>query len=322
MNVFFLAAGLGTRLRPLTDKFPKPCVPFLNVPLGYFQFRFLQSQNVSRCVANTFHLSEQVAKLYKSQPYLKTDFFISGEADAKILGSAGGLKKASQYFNTGDPILMMNADEVFFTQNPEFLQDVLKQHVANKNLATLIVMKHPEAGQKFGAIWCDEKNKVKNIMAAKAAPEQNSNVLAPWHYIGVMVLDPKVLSLIPEGQETNIFYDILIQQLGHNSVEAFKLDCTWYETGNSTDYLSATKKLLTALNPKDLDFINSYDPSHLIINEGGVSLVSDSVKITADRLKGYNVIAGSTNPAILTRTKLIENSVLFEDEILNAGYFA
>lgn len=322
MNVFFLAAGLGTRLRPLTEKFPKPCVPFLNVPLGYYQFRFLQNQNVSGCVANTFHLPEQVSNLYKKQTYLKTEFSISDESGTKILGSAGGLKKAAQYFTPNDPILLMNADEVFFTQNPEFLQTVLKQHHASRNLATLVVMKHPEAGKKFGAIWCDQKDKVKTILAAKSVPQESSGTLTPWHYIGVMVLDPKVLSLIPEAQETNIFYDILIHQLDRNSVEVFKLDCTWYETGNSADYLAATKKLLTGLTPKDLEFVNSYDPSHLIVNEGGVSLISDSVKISAARLKGYNVIAGSTNPELLAKIKVIEDSVLFENEILNAGYFS
>lgn len=321
MNVFFLAAGLGTRLRPLTDKFPKPCVPFLNVPLGCYQLRFLQNQNISGCVANTFHLPEQVSKLYKNQNYLKTEFSISAESGSKILGSAGGLKKASQFFTLGDPILMMNADEVFFTQNPGFLQSVLKQHHVHGNLATLVVMKHPEAGQKFGAIWCDEKNKVNTILAAKALPKQSAG-LTPWHYIGVMLLDPKVLALIPEGRETNIFYDILIHQLDRGSVEVFKLDCTWYETGNSADYLSATKKLLTGLTPKDLEFINNFDPSHLIVNEGGVSLISNSVKISPASLKGYNVIAGSTNPEILAKTRIIENSVLFENEILNAGYFS
>ena len=322
MNVFFLAAGLGTRLRPLTDKYPKPCVPFLNTPLGYYQFRFLQNQKITGCVANSFHLPEQVAELYKGQTYLNSKFSISAEAGGKILGSAGGLKRASEYFSTNDPILMMNADEVFFTQNPEFLQNVLKQHHANNNLATLVVMKHPEAGQKFGAIWCDEKSKVKNILAAKSVPEQIGNILTPWHYIGVMVLNPKVLSLIPDGLETNIFYDILIHELAQNSVEVFKLDCTWFETGNSTDYLSATKKLLTGLSLKDLDFINTYDPSHLVTNEKGVSLISDSVKISTDSLIGYNVVSGSTNPEILGRTNVIENSVLFENEILNAGYFA
>lgn len=322
MNVFILAAGLGTRLRPLTGKFPKPCVPFLNVPLGYYQFRFLQNLNISCCVANAFHLPDQVTKLYQHQPFLKTRFLISNEADAKILGSAGGLKKASQSFKPGEPILMMNADEVFFTQNPEFIQDLLKQHNANKNLATLVVMKHPEAGQKFGAIWCNEKNKVKTIMAAKTAPDQKPTPMTPWHYIGVMLLDPKVLSLIPEGTETNIFYDILIQQLDKNSVEVFKLDCVWYETGNSADYLLATKKMLTSLSSTDLDFINAYDPSRLLVNEGGVSLVSDSVKISADRLKGYNVISASTNSEVLVQTKLPESSVFFEKEILNAGYFS
>ena len=319
MNVFFLAAGLGTRLRPLTDKIPKPCVPFLNVPLGYYQFRFFQNLNITACVANSFHLPVKLAQLYKNQPYLKNRFVISDEEGSKILGSAGGLKKAARHFASNEPILLMNADEVFFTQNPDFLAGALQQHLANANLATLVVMKHPEAGQRFGAVWCDN-NKVKNIMAAKTAPEQDAGLQTPWHYVGVMLLDPKVLDLIPIDQETNIFYDILIHQLAKNTVEIFKIDCTWFETGNSTDYLLATKTLLNGLDTKTLAFINGFDPSHLITNEGGVSLVSDSVLISKDLLKGYNVISKSTNPENLHRD--IENSVLFENEILNAGYFA
>ena len=149
-----------------------------------------------------------------------------------------------------------------------------------------------------------------------------SEILTPWHYIGAMLLDPKVLPLIPEGLETNIFYDILIHHLAQNTVEVFKLDCTWFETGNSADYLAATKKMLNSLDPKDLEFINSHDPSRLVANEGGISLVSNSVLVSVDKLKGYNVISRSTNPENLNRLKIIENSVLFEDEILNASYFS
>lgn len=318
MNVFFLAAGLGTRLRPLTDKFPKPCVPFLNVPLGYYQFRFLQNLKITGCVANSHHLAGQIERLYKNQGYLNHRILISNEAGSDLLGSAGGLKKASQLFGTDKTILMMNADEVFFTPDQNFLQSALQQHISRNNLATLIVMKHPEAGNKFGAIWCDENNTVKNIMVAKTKPDQKER-LTPWHYIGVILLNKRVLPLIPENVETNIFYDILIKELGRDSVEVFKLDCTWFETGNPNDYLSATRTLLSSLDENTLDFINHFDPSHLVQNAGGASLISDSVSISEEKLRGYNVISKTTNRQNLNT--LIENSVLFENEILNSGYF-
>ena len=122
MNVFILAAWLGTRLRPLTDIYPKPCVPFLNVPMGLYPFRFLKSLNVSQITVNQHHLPEKISELYQNQPYFKGPIKFSLEAE-KILGSAGGLKKASHLFakDTDENVLMLNADEIFFGAESDFL---------------------------------------------------------------------------------------------------------------------------------------------------------------------------------------------------------
>lgn len=333
MNVFFLAAGLGTRLRPITNKYPKPCVPFLNVPMGLYPFRFLEHTKITTCVANSFHLPEKVAQLYTNQPYYKNKILISNENDllglenknssqthGRILGSAGGLKKASHLFTADETILMMNADEIFFTSNDVFLQRAYEQHNSNNNLATLIVTKHPEAGKKFGAIWCDSNKRVKNILIAKTQPDAADAKLKlePWHYIGVIFLNKKILSLIPEGIETNIFYDVLINLLDSSPVEIYELSCNWYETGNPIDYWAATKNVLSSLDKKTLDFINQYDPSRLVKNSGGLSLISNSISVDEKKLYGFNVIAKSTNKKNLAAVDKIENSVLFEDEILTS----
>ncbi len=316
MNLFLLAAGLGTRLRPLTTKYPKPCVPFLNVPMGLYTFRYLKGLPVKQAAANSFHLSEQIEKLYQNQNYFN-DLLISKESE-KILGSAGGLKAAAKlYSHDAETLLMMNADEIFFTENENFLVEAYEQHLQHKNLATLVVTKHPEAGQKFGAIWCKD-NRVSRIMPAQKKPE---NDLTPYHYIGIIFLNKKILKLIPDNKETNIFYDVLINELSKNSVEIYNLNCTWYETGNPKDYLSATQAVLNSLDSHTLKFINQYDESTLIKNPTGVSLISKSVSINPEKLTGYNVISKSCDLAQLRNLNKIENSVLFEKEILNPGYF-
>lgn len=314
MNIFFLAAGLGTRLRPLTDKYPKPCVPFLNVPMGLYPFRFLEPLTIGACVANTYHLPEKIQQLYRNQKYF-CDMQFSNESGF-ILGSAGGLKKASSLFNDSDTILMMNADEVFFTEDSLFLRKAYEQHVRNGSLATLITMAHPEAGKKFGAIWCDG-NTVRHI--GKTTQDQS---LKPWHYIGLIFLNKKVLSLIPTQAETNIFYDILIHELSSGSVQTYNLDCRWFETGNPLDYLDASREVLKTLDSKTLNFINQYDPSVVIPNDSGLSLVSKSLRINPKVLHGYNVISGRTDQQFLDTQKEIRNSVIFDREILNLSYFS
>ena len=318
MNLFFLAAGLGTRLRPLTYKYPKPCVPFLNVPMGLYQFRFLNGLNINTCVANSFHLPQKISDLYLQQNYFNP-VLISAE-NGSILGSAGGLKKASSLFKgDDDTILMMNADEIFFTEDHEFLKKAYAQHTEKQNLATLVVMKHPEAGEKFGAIWCDKNSRVNTIMAAKNKPEGS---LEPYHYIGIIFLNKKILSLIPEEKETNIFYDVLINELSNNSVEVYKLNCSWYETGNAKDYLEATTKVLSNLDSHSHNFINGFDQSRLIKNSNGISLISNSVKIDESKLTGFNVISKTTESALLSSIDRVENSVLFGSEVLNLSYFS
>lgn len=323
MNALFLAAGLGTRLRPLTLKYPKPCVPFLNVPLGLYQFRFLESLKsenlLDNLVVNTFHLPQKIHSLYQNQPYFDGVQF--SDEHPLILGSAGGLKKASHLFSDNETILLSNADEVFFTADPSFLQKAYQQHTQNKNLATLVVMKHPEAGKKFGAIWCGG-NSVRHI--GKDQPSDRK--LQPWHYIGMLFLNRRALNWISDSQESNIFYDILIQHLSRERVEIFELNCHWYETGNALDFFTATKTVLQNLDEETLNFINRYDPSILVKNKDGLSLVSQSASIlgdiTVDKLEGYNVISGSSDPTLLRSLPLIQNSVIFENEHLNLSYFS
>lgn len=313
MNVFMLAAGLGTRLRPLTEKYPKPCVPFLNVPLGLYHFRFLNDLPISRFVVNTFHLPKQVEALYLSQPYYKKPILFSSES-GEILGSAGGLKKASTLFSDDECILMLNADEIFFDINADFLKNAYDQHRSEKNMATLVVMQHPEAGKKFGAIWCEE-GRVVHIGKAAANERQK-----PLHYIGIIFLHKKVLELIPDNKETNIFYDILINELHHKKVGVHQVSCRWYETGNAADYFNATEDQLSKLDEPTLNFINLYDPSTLKSTTESMSLISNSLNKEIN-ISGFCVAAKTTNPNSFKNPGLIEDSVFFENEILNKKYF-
>jgi mannose-1-phosphate guanylyltransferase len=321
VNVLILAAGLGTRLRPVTHSVPKPCVPFLNVPMGLYNFRFLKHLNINQMVVNTHHLPEKIVELYSNQPYLNKSVHYSHEAGF-ILGSAGGLKKASQLFNfkqaSDETILMLNADEILFDVKEEFLKDAYDFHVRENNYATLVTMSHTEAGKKFGGIWCNG-SRVENI-----GKTSTSNQQKPLHYIGMIFLNRSVLAEIPENKEVNIFYDFLIHKLAREKVQSFNIECTWYETGNFSDYFQATQNILKKYE-SDLalqDFISTYDSSDLIVNDTGLSLISEQLKLPSQlQFSGFNCLAKTTNPNLVKDLGLLENSILFSDHLMNQKYF-
>jgi len=252
LSLFVFAAGLGTRLRPATLHHPKPCIPMNQIPLGYYFWPYLESIHVDQHIANTFYLPDQIKSLYKK---MNPNFIFSDEADF-IKGSAGGLKQAEKWLKDTNDILAVNADEIFFTKETNFLKNALLQHQNNKSLATLIVTEHPEAGKKFGAIWVDSLGIVKHI--GKNKPDSISDKLKPFHFIGLQFLDNSVLNEISEGVESNIFYDVLIQHLNENKVQVYKIDCDWFEVGNKEDYL-LTKKMIHSNILNQPQYIQHFD---------------------------------------------------------------
>ena len=304
MNLMLLAAGLGTRLKPYTDSHPKPTIPFLNVPMGLYQFQYLQNLQsaLSSFVVNTHHLPEQIEELYNTQSYLKMKPKFSFES-GNILGNGGALSLAKPLFKSDTPILLMNADEVYFAEDHDYLLKMSRQHQESKALATLAVIKHPEAGKKFGAIWC-KKDCVEHI--GKTTPD---STLTPMHYIGVCILSWDVLSMVKSNIEQNILYDVLFLYL--NRIKTFELSARWYETGNKEDLLNATESVLEMLPsmPALKEFINEHDPSDLVLS----SLVSKSQNVLAKDLSGFNCISKT---AQLTLNEHFENSIVFQNQII------
>lgn len=236
MNVMLLAAGEGTRLRPHTLTLPKPAIPFLNVPLAGHALRFLGNLPLHKLVVNTFHLAPQIERLFHRLPHNAQEIFFSHETGA-ILGSGGGLSKARAHFKGGGDFILMNADEVILPEDLDILEKALAHHKKTQALSTLLVMEHPEAGGKFGAVWTDNNNKV-----ATFGKERPASGEKPWHFIGVQILSEKVFDYLPEQGESNILYDALVAAIAKGeTVQSYPIKCQWYETGNPTDFLAATR---------------------------------------------------------------------------------
>ena len=103
-----LAAGLGTRLKPLTDTMPKALVPVGGIPLLDVNIRKLQSQGYDRFVVNIHHFAQQIVDHVARQDYAPLVHF--SDETAQLLETGGGLKKAQGLFRDDKPVLIHNVD--------------------------------------------------------------------------------------------------------------------------------------------------------------------------------------------------------------------
>lgn len=327
MKAMILAAGMGTRLKPFTEWLPKPCIPLLNIPLGYWPLFHLLKLGVRDFVVNTHHLPKQIESLYQDIETKMSSLNFSHESE-KILNSGGGILNAKKFLEGSGSFFAVNADEVFLPHSPLVFENLKSTHLSSKALATLLLIEHPEAGKKFGAVWCDADMRVLGF--GKNSPHEG---LKPYHYVGFQILSEKIFNFIPDG-EPNIFYDVLVNAISQNQlVNAVKCEADWHETGNLEDLLIATRELLPQLEQNVLlqDIAKSFWPQYearsslrmgarctgqlLNVTENQI-LLGNNCKVGTDvKVKGFVVVGDG---AKIGDHCTLENVIIRSDSIIES----
>ena len=127
-----LAAGLGTRLKPLTDTMPKALVPVCGTPLLDINIRRLQQQGYDRFVVNIHHFAQQIRDYVALQDYAPQVLF--SDETGQLLETGGGLKKAQQLFRDDGPILIHNVD---ILDNVDY-EHFSRQHLPDEDAVLLV----------------------------------------------------------------------------------------------------------------------------------------------------------------------------------------
>ena len=253
MKALVLCAGLGTRLRPVTETFAKPAVPLLNVKLAYYSVHLLLQAGVKELVFNAHHLPDQIETLARSIPGFDGRIHISNEAQP--LGSGGGVWKAIRNLSGNGHFFVANGDEVIIPSAPDVMPKLLAQHVQSAPIATIMVMRHPQVGTKFGAVWADASGQVwgfgkesPSVGGAGVKPPLGTQ-LTPYHYVGIQLVSDRIIKYLPSG-ESNLLYNVLVAAIRNGEkVKIFEDQCLWFETGNVADFLLASKNLVQLLEP-------------------------------------------------------------------------
>ncbi len=205
-----LCAGLGTRLRPLTESLPKPIVPFLNTPMLAYGLEHLASSGIQRVGFNLHHLAETIPPV-ADRLGAKMGIDPSYAREWERLGTAGGIRGIWRALDEPDCTLVVaNADMVMNVD----LRSHLEAHQQSGAEATMLVRPTDPSGP--GGIWLDEQESLRGMRKFREPPleEGQCEGLEEYAFAGIHFLEPSLLDDIPleEGGIIEDVYGPRLQQ--------------------------------------------------------------------------------------------------------------
>lgn len=229
MRALVLAAGLGTRLRPLTDACAKPAIPVAGEPIIRRIARWLAAYGVNDLVVNLHYLPHTVTAVLGDGSDLSVRVRYSWE-QPEILGSAGGPRRALDIIGD-DTFLIVNGD----TLTDLNLDSLIAAHRGWGGLVTLALVPNREP-ERYGGVLLRDDRSVAGFVA-RGTTESGS-----YHFIGVQVAQADAFrSLVPgrPAQSVGGVYDTLIAE-ERGSVRGFVSDASFWDIGTVEDYERTT----------------------------------------------------------------------------------
>ena len=331
MKAMILAAGKGTRVRPITHTIPKPLIPILQKPVMEFLVELLRQHGFKQIMVNVSHLAEEIENYFRDGQRFGVEIgysfegrIIDGELVGKALGSAGGLKKIQEFNPFFDDTFVVLCGDALIDLD---LTEVVRQHKAKGAIATVVTKTVPkEAVSSYGVVVSDENGKILTFQEKPSLEDALSTEINT----GIYVFEPEIIDYIPPDQEYDIGSELFPKLVELNlPFYAVNMDFEWVDIGKVPDYWEAIRAVLkgevknvqipgkevkpgvyTGLNVcVNWDKVDITGPAYI----GAMTHIEDGAKIVGPSMIGPNcwICEGAT----------VDNSVIFEYSRLGSGVY-
>lgn len=228
MKAMIFAAGLGTRLKPITNEKPKALVEINGISLLEITINKLIRFGFNEIIINVHHFADQIISFIK-QCSFDADIHLSDEKEV-LLNTGGGLKHAQWFFDDGKPFLLHNVDIITDLD----LKTFYDSHLTNNSIATLAVRKR-ESSRK---LLFDENDLLcgwKDVKKDKLKISRDSKEKTELAFSGIHVIDPKIFKYFPLREVFSII-DFYLDVSKSEKIKAFRHDETsWQDVGKLED---------------------------------------------------------------------------------------
>jgi mannose-1-phosphate guanylyltransferase len=232
-SAFVLAAGLGTRLRPLTEHRPKPLVPVCGLPLLSYSLASCARYGLRDVVVNAHWLAEQVEAWTGTHEGVRVS--VSTELP-DVLGTGGGLRRVAEQL--ASPFVVLNGD---------VLQDVdlgALLAAVPAGGAAMALRHHPVEAPRYGVVAADSAGIVTR-MVSLARAEPVGAVDEHTHFTGVHAMSREALALVPATGFSDVVRTAYVALVPQRKVAGVRADGVWLDAGDPAAYLDANLQVLS-----------------------------------------------------------------------------
>jgi mannose-1-phosphate guanylyltransferase len=329
MKAMILAAGKGTRVRPITHTTPKPMIPILQKPVMEFLLELLREHGFNEIMVNVSHLSEEIENYFRDGQRFGVQIAYSfegrisdGELIGEAMGSAGGLKKIQDFQPFFDDTFVVLCGDALIDLD---LTEALRRHREKGAMASLITKRVPrDQVSSYGVVVTDEAGRVLSFQEKPSVEEAASDMINT----GIYIFEPAVLDFIPSREPFDIAADLFPRLVESGApFYALPMEFEWVDIGKVPDYWQAIRSVLQGhvrqvqipgkeVRPgiyAGLNVAADWDKIHVEgpIFVGGMTRIENGVTIIGPAMIGpsCHICEGAT----------IDNSIIFDYSRIGAG---
>jgi mannose-1-phosphate guanylyltransferase len=246
MKAMILAAGKGTRVRPITHTTPKPMIPILQKPVMEFLLELLRQHGFNQIMVNVSHLSEEIENYFRDGQRFGVQIAYSfegriedGELIGDALGSAGGLKRIQDFQPFFDDTFVVLCGDALIDLD---LGEAVRRHKEKGAMASLITKRvPPDQVSSYGVVVSDPDGRVLSFQEKPAVEDAASDMINT----GIYIFEPEVFDFIPSGEPFDIGSELFPKLVEAGApFFALPMEFEWVDIGKVPDYWQAIRSVL------------------------------------------------------------------------------
>jgi mannose-1-phosphate guanylyltransferase len=246
MKAMILAAGKGTRVRPITYTIPKPLIPILQKPVMEFLVDLLRRHGFDQIMVNVSHLADEIENYFRDGQRFGVEISYSFEGSiedgnliGKALGSAGGMKKIQDFNPFFDDTFIVLCGDALIDLD---LTEAVRWHREKGAIATVVMKSVPkEQVSSYGVVVTDENDRIQAFQEKPSVEEALSTSINT----GIYIFEPEIFKYIPSGCEYDIGGELFphLVEIGA-PFYGITMDFEWVDIGKVPDYWRAIRSVL------------------------------------------------------------------------------